>query len=99
MLSPAGCNEVLPNQIEDMFEQRDFNVLKRAFFRFGGHLIHEKKMSPISLVGFVPWPMLIKRFFGHKRMKLEKKEKELFCKYYKAVIDYGDQGMSVIGHF
>jgi len=99
MLSPAGSNGLLTSNIDEWFKERDMNILTRSFLRFGGHLVHEKKMSPISLFFFLPWSTMIKRFFGHQRMRLEKEEKEVFIKYYEAVIDYGDQGMSIVGHF
>jgi len=99
MLSPAGSNTLLVSNIDEWFKERDLNILSRSLMRAGGHLIHEKKMSPRYIFFFLTWSFLIKRFFGHKRMRLEKKEKELFCKYAEAVIDYGDEGMSVLGHF
>ena len=97
--SPAGTTKLDPEMIDAFYKKFEFGFAKKCLFNFAFYLLYDRKWSPLSLAFFMPNSTLMKRFFGNARLKLTEEEKKLMINYYLANLNYGDQGMSVLGYF
>ena len=101
LLSPAGSTLMTP-EIKKKILSKTYNnsFFKRNMLKLAIYLVFEKQWSPLSLTFFFPNDYIFrKQQLSDPIYKFTENEQELTIKYYTAHMNYGGQGMAVLGHF
>jgi len=69
LLSPAGTTQMLPNQMEEFYKEKNFGFVKKGVFNFALNKINNSKWNPLSFAFFLPNSFMFKRFFGSERLR------------------------------
>ena len=97
LVSPAGFTLKTVDQIKERMSQyvSGFQMLT---IKFSFYLMEDLRVSPFHTM-FLNRDQAIENFFRHERMGLSKTEVDLFCKYYKAILDLPACGEKALGTF